>query len=143
MSDLYEVPPDKQALERSQVHRVELALSYLLRGGVILSSAIVLLGIVMMFVHHPEYRRGAVPAADVIRQMAFPHTLSAVWAGLAHMEGRAIVIVGLFVLIATPVMRVAASVVVFIHLRDRMFAAITFFVLMMLLISFLLGRAGG
>jgi len=97
----------------------------------------------MMFLHHPEYRRGTVSAADVIRQMAFPHTLAAVWAGLAQMEGRAIVIVGLFVLIATPVMRVAASVLVFIHLRDPMFAAITFFVLMMLLLSFLLGRAGG
>src|SRR5690349_15897678 len=85
-----------------RVHRVELGLSHVLRGGVATSSIIVFAGLVMMFVHHPEYITG-VGADKVIVDMAFPHTLAEVFLGIARGEGRSIVIVGLFVLIATPV----------------------------------------
>lgn len=53
------------------------------------------------------------------------------------------IIIGLFVLIATPVVRVGVSVVLFLHQRDRKFVLITLLVLVLLLASFLLGRAGG
>jgi uncharacterized membrane protein len=50
---------------------------------------------------------------------------------------------GVLILIATPIMRVALSVVVFVLEGDRRFVAITSTVLLLLLLSFLLGRAGG
>ena len=56
------------------------------------------------------------------------------------MRGEAIVTLGLLVLIATPVARVAVSVVAFIHHRDRTYALITAAVLCLLLLSLVLGR---
>ena len=50
--------------------------------------------------------------------------------------------VGLLVLIATPVMRVAVSILAFAADRDWRFVAITISVLAILLVSLLVGRAG-
>lgn len=50
---------------------------------------------------------------------------------------------GLLVLIATPILRVAVSIVAFLQMRDRVFAGITTVVLLLLVTSLSLGRAGG
>jgi uncharacterized membrane protein len=50
---------------------------------------------------------------------------------------------GLLLLIATPVLRVAVSILAFVYQRDRAFVAITSIVLALLLTSFVLGRGGG
>jgi uncharacterized membrane protein len=63
--------------------------------------------------------------------------------GLEHSQGRAIVMTGLLLLIATPVLRVAISVLAFVYQRDRTFVVITTVVLALLLTSFALGRGGG
>jgi len=42
---------------------------------------------------------------------------------------------GLLLLIATPIARVGLSLVAFVHQRDRLYAAITAFVLLLLLAS--------
>jgi uncharacterized membrane protein len=63
--------------------------------------------------------------------------------GLEHSQGRAIVMAGLLLLIATPVLRVAISVLAFVYQRDRTFVVITSVVLALLLTSFALGRGGG
>jgi uncharacterized membrane protein len=63
--------------------------------------------------------------------------------GLEHSQGRAIVMAGLLLLIATPVVRVAISVLAFVYQRDRTFVVITSVVLALLLTSFALGRGGG
>ena len=52
-------------------------------------------------------------------------------------SGRALIMCGVLVLIATPVVRVAASLVAFVHQRDRTYTAMTAFVLMLLLASML------
>ncbi|MCA1668231.1 MAG: DUF1634 domain-containing protein [Thermomicrobia bacterium] len=49
---------------------------------------------------------------------------------------------GLLVLIATPVVRVAATLVGFIRAKDPPYIAITAIVLAVLLFSFALGKAG-
>ena len=46
---------------------------------------------------------------------------------------------GLLMLIATPVMRVAVSIFAFIVHRDKVFTAITTLVLLLLFLSFVLG----
>ncbi len=48
---------------------------------------------------------------------------------------------GLLLLIATPVMRVALSALLFFRRRDRVFAGITMVVLALLLLSLLLGKS--
>jgi len=55
----------------------------------------------------------------------------------------AVIQLGLLILIATPVVRVAASVVAFAVERDRLYVAITLYVLAVILVSFFLGQVAG
>jgi len=52
-----------------------------------------------------------------------------------------VVALGLLLLIATPVLRVAVSIVAFVQQGDRLFTLITAVVLGILLLSFALGAA--
>jgi uncharacterized membrane protein len=126
-----------------QAHRLELLLSRILRGGVLASTLIVLAGLLLTFFHHPGYVSDTESAATVIREMAFPHSVPAVLAGLLQGQGRAVIVLGLFLLIATPVARVAMSVLIFLWQRDRPFVVFTIIVLTLLVASFFIGRAGG
>lgn len=126
------------------VRKVERLLSGLLRVGVITSLSVIVLGLVLSFAHHPDYLHSA---AD-LKQVVSPdrpswQTLSGLLAGLREFRGEAVIMLGLLLLIATPVLRVAVSIVAFVVERDGVFAAITAFVLAMLILSFVLGKAGG
>jgi uncharacterized membrane protein len=119
---------------------INTAIAAVLRVGVILSIAIMLAGITVTFVHHPEYfssrpSLGALTSTNT----HFPNTLIDVIAGVRRGMGQDIVMAGLLVLIATPVARVALSLVVFVKVRDRLYMAITSVVLLILLISFAIG----
>ena len=136
-----EVRNERGAEER--VRKVELAISGLLRVGVLTSLLVVLAGTVVTFVHHPHYLSSR---HDLVRLTSpgaeFPHSVPSVIQGLQHSQGRAIVMAGLLLLIATPVLRVAISVLAFVYQRDRTFVVITTVVLALLLTSFVLGRGG-
>jgi len=127
-----------------RVRQVELLISRLLRIGVLVSLCIIILGMILSFSHHLGYRESADELKHLTSDDAeFPHTLPQVWQGLRHVQGRAVVTLGLLVLIATPVMRVAVSIFAFLYERDRRFVVITSLVLAMLLLSFLLGKVEG
>lgn len=135
--------PDPATGGTEIIGRVELLMSGLLRGGVLLSLVLVLTGLVIMFVHHPSYLH----SVEALQRLtspgaAFPQTLAGVAEGVRTGHGQAVVIVGLLVLIATPVLRVAVSVVVFAIERDWVFVVVTALVLAVLLVSFALGAAG-
>jgi uncharacterized membrane protein len=134
----------RMAEPEERVRRVELLISYLLRIGVVSSLTIVVAGLLLSFLHHTSY----VSSPEDLRHLtqpgaAFPHTLADVITGLRDFRGQAVVMVGLLLLIATPILRVAVSVFVFVHQRDWAFVAITLVVLALLLTSFVLGKAGG
>jgi uncharacterized membrane protein len=125
----------------AKMRQVELFISHLLKVGVLTSLAVVILGSVISFVRHPEYltqppalRRLTHPGA------AFPHTVGEMWAGLKDGRGQAIVVLGLLLLIATPVLRVAASIFGFLYEGDRVYVAITTLVLALLVLSFVIGK---
>jgi len=136
--EMKEKPAEK---ESDVLHRIELLISWILRGGVIVSMITVLTGLALMFAHHPDYFRSA---ADLKRLTtpgaALPHSATEVARGVAAGRGEAIVAVGLLLLIATPILRVAISLVGFALERDRLYAAISAAVLVLLTISFLLGK---
>ena len=119
---------------------VDLAISRLLRIGVLLSIAVIATGMVITFVHHPSYFSSR-PALGSLTStsMQYPHTLFGVLQGTMHGRGQAIISLGVLLLIATPVARVALSIIVFAIERDRLYVAITAAVLTLLLISFALG----
>ena len=124
-----------------RVRRVELVISNLLRSGVLASLALVIMGTVVTFVHHPEYFSSPADFERLVQPgAAFPHSLGDVIQGILLWRGQAIVTAGLLLLIATPVMRVAVSIFAFIYQEDRTFTLITALVLFLLLLSFFLGK---
>lgn len=140
------VEPDDgiAGLGDARVRRVEIVISVLLRAGVVTSLVIVLVGTVMTFVHNPAYTSSHADLDGLIGAGArFPDTAGEVARGVRHGDGPAVVIAGLLVLIATPVVRVAVSIFAFLYQRDRTFVAITSVVLALLLVSFAVGRAAG
>jgi uncharacterized membrane protein len=125
-----------------QMRQAELLISTVLRGGVLTSLAVILAGTLVTFLHHPEYVSSPQELARLTEAGAsFPHTLRDVVAGVAALRGQAIVVLGLLILIATPVLRVAVSILVFLEQRDRTYVAITVTVLTLLILSFFLGGA--
>jgi uncharacterized membrane protein len=132
------IDPDQRAL------RVELLISRLLQAGVVTSLFCIAFGTTLSFKRHPDYRSTPSELARLTSPgAAFPHTLGEVWAGAKQFRGQAIVAVGLLILIATPVLRVAVSIIAFVYQRDWIFVGITTAVLVLLLLSFVLGRAAG
>ena len=112
--------------------RVERIIGTLLRVGVMLAAGVVTAGAALyLWRHggeHPDYRTfHGVPAE--LRTLG--PILRGVWTG----RGRALVQLGLILLIATPVARVAFSVFAFAQQHDRIYVLITLIVLAILLYS--------
>jgi len=105
------------------------------------SIVTILAGVVLMFVHHPSYLHAEADLARLTSPgAAFPHEIGDVAVGLAAGRGQAVVALGLLLLIATPIFRVAVSIAGFAIERDWSFVLITSVVLAVLLVSFWLGR---
>ena len=137
-------PPSSPNPRQPPPSSFELLISTLLRSGVSVSFAIIVLGTLISFFHHPEY----LSSATDLQRLTSPgnaslHTLHDVLAGIREFHGQAIVSVGLILLIATPVLRVAVAIFAFLTQKDRTFAVITSIVLLLLLLSFFLGKASG
>ncbi|HUN43707.1 MAG TPA: TSUP family transporter [Acetobacteraceae bacterium] len=108
------------------IRKTELIISGVLRGGVLLSVAVILTGIGYFY---------ALRFAGELAHPTFPDTLQSVFNGVIAGKPLAIVVLGLLILLATPVVRVAASVVAFAVEEDRTYVIITCLVLTILLIS--------
>ena len=133
-----------ESLQERRVRQVELLISTLLRVGVLVSLAVVVGGTIFTFVHHCDYLSKRESLVAVTGPNAdFPHTMSDVLDGVIHRQGRAIIMLGLLLLIATPVLRVAVSIFAFVYERDPTYVAITTVVLLLLLLSFVLGKVAG
>jgi uncharacterized membrane protein len=134
------VPPRRS--DADKVRQVEMVISSVLRIGVTVSLAVIVAGSVMSYVHH----RARVNSREELHRITdpgstFPRTFGEVWQGIRHARGRSVIIIGLFLLIATPVLRVAISIFAFVYEKDPVFILITSIVLILLLLSFWLGRS--
>jgi uncharacterized membrane protein len=112
--------------------------------GVLTSAVILAIGVIAMFAKDStgyacqlsnvqcllSYNPSKVPHG------AYPNTLQSLYAGLLLFKPFAIMELGIVVLIATPALRVLSSVFIFAAEKDRLFVAITVFVLAVLLFSF-------
>lgn len=137
-----------QTNNHDETLRVELFIARFLRWGVILSFVIVGIGIVaVVFTGGTGYHQ--IQLDDLPSIIAyhprpdFPTTFGDVLSGVLALKPYAIISLGLLVLIAIPVMRVAVSVIAFAIERDWLYVAITGFVLAVLLFSFAIGEGGG
>ncbi len=117
----------------------ELLISRLLRLGVVLSLSLVTVGMSLTFFHHPDYFLSVQALQRLTAPERGPHDLTSVLADAMNARGQAFVMVGLLVLMATPVLRVALSLLLFTRQRDRIFTGVTAGVLALLVLSFVLG----
>ena len=118
--------------------RLDEIIGVLLRTGVLIAAFFVSVGGVLYLVRD----RGPVPDYHVFHSE--PEELRTV-RGIVHaalaMEGPGLIQFGLLILIATPIARVAFSLLAFLYQRDWTYVAVTLIVLGLLLYS-LLGQHG-
>jgi uncharacterized membrane protein len=111
----------------------------LLRYGVMLSAGVVAAGGIWYLIQYGT----TAPSYHVFRgEPEYLRHLRGIVSGIPGFHCRRTIQLGLVLLIATPVARVAFSVVAFLMQRDRTYVAITLIVLAVLLFS-LGGRMGG
>jgi uncharacterized membrane protein len=110
----------------------------LLQIGVLLAAVVVLVGGSMLLAQY-----GAVPASFTRFRGEDPvlKSIGSIVHGVMTGDSRAIVQLGLVLLIATPVARVALTLVAFALQRDRVYVLVTAVVLTLLLYGLFWGRA--
>jgi uncharacterized membrane protein len=118
--------------------QVETIIGNLLRWGVMVAGAVVLAGAVVYLLRHgsecPNYQVFRGEPTDL-------KTVWGIWQQTLTGHGRGLIQLGLLLLVATPIARVAFSLTAFARQRDRLYVGVTLLVLAVLLYS-LLGKVG-
>jgi uncharacterized membrane protein len=117
---------------------VERLVSLVLRGGVLLAAAVTTIGGALYLAHHGTQPVDYGPFVGV---PAGVRSLHAIVEGLHTLDGEAIMAFGILLLVATPITRVALLAVTFVLERDRLYVAVSTFVLAVLLVSVITGCA--
>jgi uncharacterized membrane protein len=114
--------------------KIEVIVGNLLRAGVLLSASVVLIGAILYLVRHGgspvEFRVFQGEPADL-------RSLHGVVRDTIALRARGIIQLGLLILIATPIARVAFSIYAFAMERDRMYVIFTVIVFLILMFSIL------
>jgi uncharacterized membrane protein len=127
------------AVQRSEAdERVELVIGRLLQVGVLLAALVVVIGGVLLLLQY-----GSLPAGFRKFNGEDPtlKSIGGIVGAALRGDSRGIVQLGLVLLIATPVARVALTLGAFIIQRDRLYILTTSIVLALLLYGLLWGRA--
>jgi uncharacterized membrane protein len=117
---------------------VEQFIGRLLQIGVLIAAAVTLVGGLLLLAQH-----GRSPAdyGTFRGEPDFLRSLSGIVRAALSVDSRAIVQLGLALLIATPIARVAFTLVAFALQRDRVYVGVTLLVLALLLFGLLFGVA--
>jgi uncharacterized membrane protein len=118
---------------------IERIVSWILRSGVLISGTVVFLGGIVFLARHghepADYHTFRVqPVSDRLVQ--------GIITGASAFRARSIIQLGVLLLLATPIARVAFSVAGFALERDRLYVMITCIVLAILLYSLISGATG-
>jgi uncharacterized membrane protein len=121
---------------RSSDRPLERLVGLLLQGGVLAAAAVVFAGAIMVLVRH-----GAEPVDFRVFHGAPPalRSLDSILRGAVSLDSRMVVQLGLLLLIATPVARVALTLVAFVVQRDRLYVVLTSIVLALLAFGLFFG----
>lgn len=119
--------------------RMQLSMSKLLRAGVVLSALVVSVGgIIYLFRHGmeiPDYRTfSGEPTGFTKPKAIFTH--------IFQLHGRGFIMLGILILIATPIARIIFAVIGFTMEKDRLYVLISLVVLGIILTSLFSGVAG-
>ena len=129
---------DRDDHTRWSERSIEQLIGRLLQVGVLVAAAVVVAGGTALLAQH-----GSAPADfHTFRGATEPlRDIGAIVRSVMQLDSRAIVQLGLVLLIATPVARVALTFVAFLFRRDRLYAALTLLVLALLIYGLVWGRA--
>ncbi|APX71606.1 DUF1634 domain-containing protein [Companilactobacillus allii] len=117
----------KQSMHE-ETRQVELVIGKILRVGVITSAIVILIGIAMYFMNGGGgYDNG------------FPKRFASIFSGIAAGKSYAVIMLGVFLLILTPVLRVVVSIYAFYKENDKLYVIITTIVLIILVFAMMLG----
>lgn len=111
---------------------IQIILGNLLRFGVVLSMAIVLIGGILYIQSHGT---GAVDYSRFKSERADLTSIQAIFSGLLSLNGKAIIQFGIVLLIFTPISRVIFSVFSFLIEGDYMYVVIGLMVLSIIMFS--------
>ena len=112
--------------------RLETIIGNLLRVGVLLAAAVVFSGGALYLARHHADR---VDFHQFSAGSAATHSFHRVIASTTHLNSQGLIQLGLLLLIATPVARVALAVVGFALEKDRLYAIVSLIVLAILAFS--------
>jgi len=119
---------------------IEQLVSDVLRTGVLLSGGIVLAGGIYYLMRHAH----EIPDDHAFHgELSIDRIVPQIVAGAWSLRPRSIIQLGALVLIATPIARVALSLVGFALERDRTYVIVTAIVLAILLFSLIIGAVQG
>ena len=108
---------------------IERASSWILRVGVVASVTVMLTGIAFSSLHNHL-------SVERMQHARFEYQAAIVWSGMLKGSGKAIVELGIYILVLTPIMRVAASLALFaLKERDGLYALITLIVLILTIVG--------
>jgi uncharacterized membrane protein len=119
-------------------HRLDSWVATVLAAGVVVSGALIAAGVVGSLVvgWTGTFSGQTLPPTD-------PTDFGDLWPRLMALQPLALSQAGLLLLIATPVVRVAVTALGFFGQHDRLYAAISVIVLVMLLAGLAIGLAAG
>jgi len=119
-------------------HAIQQGIGNVLRAGVLIAGGVTLIGGLLLLAQH-----GGDPAAFGTFRGEPPllKSLAGIVRGALTFDGTALAQLGLVLLIATPVARVALTLVAFAIQKDRTYVVITAIVLALLVYGFVFGGA--
>lgn len=122
---------------------MELFIGKVLRIGVMLACGITLFGgVIYLYQHHGQSMESYKPIPDGQPFLGVEHylrELSTIIPRIFAFDGAAIIQLGVCVLIATPILRVAFSAIGFLIEKDYMYVVITLIVFVIIMANMLLG----
>lgn len=119
-------------MKKEEMRDVELIIGKILRIGVVVSAIVIILGIVLYFVN------GGTGYADG----EWPQRFGVMFQGVVQGKSYAVIMLGIFLLILTPVLRVVVSIYAFAKERDILYVYITTAVLIILIFAMVFGYHG-
>jgi len=132
-------------IEKANLRRAELWISFVLRWGLWLSAAVLAVGMLTSWLKPNS--RGFSPqelqvltAAQGAQAPGVPYHFDEWVAGLTSFDAGTVIALGVVLLIALPVVRVALAAGIFFLERDRVYVGLSLLVLTVLLFSMFLGK---
>ena len=118
-------------------HGVEQVIGRVLQIGVFTAATVAIVGAILVFMQHGS---DAPAFGDFRPSPAYLTSMGGILRGVREMRSEAIVQLGIVLLIMTPILRVALTLVAFVLQRDGVYVLITTLVLALLVYGLAFGR---